>query len=182
MILIIDMCYKRESLSKNEFVDPVVDIVSCKKSYIVKHFLELKEEDIFRAEKIILCGTALKDNEFMNHIEKFYWIRDTEKYILGICAGMEVISLVFGGKLRKETEIGMREINVRIDDPLFEGRKNFSAYELHNYSVDKLDQFLILAESENSIQAIRHREKKIYGLMFHPEVRNKKIISTFVDL
>jgi len=181
MILIVDLCYKKDSLGKNEFVDPVVDIVSHKK-YILKHFLELREEDISKADKIILCGTALKDNEFIKLIKKFSWIKGTNKEILGICTGMEVICLIFGGKLKKKREIGMTDIFVKRNDPILKNIKEFSAYELHDYSIDKIDQFLILAESNNSIQAIKHKEKKIYGVMFHPEVRNKEIISNFLEL
>ena len=60
--------------------------------------------------------------------------------------------------------------------------KDFEAYELHNNSLTELFEFEILAESGNSVQAITHKEKDIYGIIFHPEVRNENIILNFVNL
>ena len=41
---------------------------------------------------------------------------------------------------------------------------------------------MILATSENSIQAVKHVGKEIYGISFHPEVRNETVISNFLKL
>jgi GMP synthase (glutamine-hydrolysing) len=56
----------------------------------------------------------------------------------------------------------------------------FTAYELHNYKINPSNTFEILARSKKCIQGIKHKEKEIYGLLFHPEVRNKDIIRRFV--
>ena len=47
--------------------------------------------------------------------------------------------------------------------------------------MENLDNFNILAET-NSIQAIKHKEKPFYGIMFHPEVRNEEIVKNFISL
>ncbi|MEK6916511.1 MAG: hypothetical protein AABW92_02090, partial [Nanoarchaeota archaeon] len=55
------------------------------------------------------------------------------------------------------------------------------AYSLHGNGLENLDQFDILAESAKSVQAIKHKKKEFYGIMFHPEVRNEKIVRNFLD-
>ncbi|MCJ7423113.1 hypothetical protein MUP01_02450, partial [Candidatus Bathyarchaeota archaeon] len=56
------------------------------------------------------------------------------------------------------------------------------AYELHKYSIKPSLELDVLAESNNCVQAIKHRERNIYGVLFHPEVRNRKIIEQFIFL
>ena len=41
------------------------------------------------------------------------------------------------------------------------------------------DEFDVLAESKYCPQAIKHKEKPYFAVLFHPEVRNKKIIENF---
>ncbi|MBS3115139.1 hypothetical protein J4482_00760 [Candidatus Woesearchaeota archaeon] len=100
MILIIDLCYEKDSLSNLEFVQPIRRIVeSAHKNTKVLHFTELDSETIGHSEKIILCGTALKDNEFVCHRDEFEFLKDYKKPVLGICAGMQMIGLVFGANI-----------------------------------------------------------------------------------
>lgn len=44
------------------------------------------------------------------------------------------------------------------------------------------DRFIPLAVSDRCVQAIRHRSLPLYGLLFHPEVRNEWIIERFLRL
>ena len=178
MILIIDLCYEKDSLSNLEFVQPIKRIVesSGKKTEVV-HFSELNPIIIGHAEKMILCGTALKDNEFVYHKDEFEFLKDYKKPVLGICAGMQIIALAFGGKLMQQKEIGMTQIITK--DPIF-GDSMVSAYELHGNGVIPPNDFQIIAENINGIQAIK--KDKIYGIVFHPEVRNRKLIENFLKI
>lgn len=180
MILIVDMNYKKDSLGFHEFVLPIIAVVKNMEEYGIKHFSELNQTDISSCTGIILSGTALKDNESLNHFEDFSWIREYEKPILGICAGMQTISLVFHSSLKECLEIGMRQITTIKENPLFSS--SFRAYELHTYSIKPSNELAILAESEKCVQAIGHKGKDIYGVLFHPEVRNKEVIEQFVLL
>lgn len=174
MILVISTC--KEKLNENEFVGPISNIV--KGSHLIKHYLELDEKDIEKVSKIIICGTALKDNEYLNNFDKFNWIKNCNKPILGICSGMQILGLSFGAKIIKEKEIGMKKINIEKENKLFS--ENFEAYELHSNSLKDLENFEIIGRSDKSIQAIKHKNKEFYGIIFHPEVRNHKIIKNFL--
>ena len=174
MILIVDMNF-RGSLGFYEFVLPLCDIVE-PLEFEVKHYSEVT--DVEKYEKVILSGTPLKDFGYLNEMNRFEWIRDCNMPILGICAGMQVIGLVFDSSLKLCREIGMTEIKTIRENPLFSS--TFRAYELHTYGITPSDNFEILAISEKCIQGIKHKGKKIYGVLFHPEVRNKDIINQFI--
>jgi GMP synthase-like glutamine amidotransferase len=179
MILIVDMNWKKDSLAFNEFVSPIVSVVRPLEEFRVKHFLDIELTELSCYSKIVLSGTPLKDHATLKLVDKFNWIKTCGKPILGICAGMQTTSLLFDEPLIECLQIGMIEISTLEENPLFQG--DFKAYALHNYSVKKSQTFEVLAESTKCIQAIRHKQKKIYGILFHPEVRNQEILMNFIQ-
>jgi GMP synthase-like glutamine amidotransferase len=180
MILVVDMNWKRDSLAFNEFVSPIVSVAQPLEDCEVKHFLDITHAELNCYSKVVLSGTTLKDHATLKQIGKFNWIREFDKPIIGICAGMQTISLVFGEPLTSCLQIGMTEITTLKDNPLFQG--DFKAYALHNYSVTPSQDFETLAKSTKCIQAIKHKKKDIYGVLFHPEVRNQEILKHFIQL
>jgi GMP synthase-like glutamine amidotransferase len=183
MILIVDLCFRRDSLSRPEFVDPIARIVqgegvSCE----VRHFREISDADLARADMAILCGTALMDNEFADQYERFRWTETFNRPLLGICAGMQIIGKIFGGAIEENCEIGMTAVRVVQDSPLFSGIDCFEAYELHRYASSPPESFRIVAVSKSCAQAIQHQTLPVYGVMFHPEVRNEWVVQKFVCL
>jgi GMP synthase-like glutamine amidotransferase len=180
MILVVDMNWKRNSLAYNEFVSPIVSVVQPLEECTVKHFLDVNPSELSSYSKIVLSGTALKDHTTLQQIDKFDWIKKYYKPILGICAGMQTISLVFGEPLVNCLQVGMTEISTQKENLIFQG--SFKSYVLHNYSVGASRIFDVLAESAKCIQAVKHREKDIYGVLFHPEVRNQEILKKFIQL
>jgi len=178
MILIINMNQKEDSLAIAEFVMPIANVVAQTEKYEIKHYLELNEHELSKYSKMILSGTPLKDNEYLEHVDKFSWLKTINKPVLGICAGMQVIGLVFNSKLLKCQGTGMQKIKVVKENSLFS--EDFNAYELHNQAVKPSDEFEVLAKSEKCVQAIKHKTRQVYGALFHPEVRNQEIIEKFL--
>jgi anthranilate/para-aminobenzoate synthase component II len=178
MILLINIC--KEKLHYLEFVKPIEDILNINKiKYSVKTYKEVSKKDLQTAEKIIICGTSLKDNDFVNNINYFNWLGDFEKPVLGICGGMQIIGLIFGGKLEKKTEIGFYFEYFDHNCLGLIGRQE--VYHLHNYFINftKLPLFERYTSNKDISQAVKHREKNIYGVLFHPEVRQKALIKNF---
>lgn len=180
MILVVDMNWKRDSLAFNEFVSPIVSVVQPFEDCEVKHFLDIEPEGLERYAKIIFSGTTLKDHATLKQVDKFNWIKTCGKPILGICAGMQTIALVFGVPLMSCLQVGMTEIATLKENLLLQG--DFRAYTLHNYSVEPSQTFETLAQSKKCILAIKHKQKNIYGVLFHPEVRNQEILKRFIQL
>jgi GMP synthase-like glutamine amidotransferase len=178
MILIVDMNYKKDSLGFDEFVLPLVAVAEKLDNCFVKHFSEITPEELRSCDRAVLSGTSLQDHETLHQVEKFSWVKTWGKPILGVCAGMQTIGLVFGLKLFKCVEIGMMKVTTLRQNPLF--TSEFRVFELHNYSVSVSDDFEVLAESDICIQAIKHKHLAVYGVLFHPEVRNQGILERFI--
>ncbi len=109
--------------------------------------------------------------------------------ILGICYGLQAITFQLSGTVEKaeRQEYGRARIEILKDDPIFEGLpKGFDVWMSHADKVSQLPpHFEVLARSQNSPYAvIKHKEKPIYGVQFHPEVAHtqhgKEIIANFI--
>jgi GMP synthase-like glutamine amidotransferase len=178
MIVIIDMNWKVNSLGYFEFVKPILTVAEKLDKCIIKHYSEFSQQDLDACDRIILSGTALQDNEFLKELERFQWLKEIQKPVLGICAGMEATAAVFGAKLFKSLEIGMTDVNVLKSNELVS--KDFKAYSLHSFCVEPSDVFEIWAKSIKCAQIIKHKTSPIYGVLFHPEVRNEIILRDFI--
>ena len=182
-ILLIDLCCEKDSLSHYEFVLPIRDALKragacCE----IRHYAEVAPCDRLSCDKIVLCGTALMDNEYAEHLQSFSWIRDCKKPVLGICAGMQVIGAVYGGSIVQYPAIGLQEIEIVRASPLLGEPRRIEGYHLHNYAVTLPQELSLLAGSSDAAEAFQRGTDPVYGLIFHPEVRNRWILERFAAI
>jgi len=182
-ILLVDLCFEKDSLSQYEFVHPIRDALQnagilCN----ILHYTEVKPQDLASHDKIILCGTSLLDNVYAEHLELFSWIKDLKKPILGICAGMQVIGAVYGGSIVPNQAIGLEEIEVAMNSLLLGEPRQIEVYHLHNYAVTLPEGLSLLAGRIDAVEAFRHCTHPTYGILFHPEVRSRWILERFAYL
>ena len=175
MILVVDLCQR--DLSSSEFVEPIAAIVG--DGAKVVQYTDLVAEDVETASAVVICGTALADDGYMDHVAGFDWLRTTRTPVLGICAGMQLIALLHGGRVVNRREIGMTSIDPVGADPLIPGPMD--VYSLHKYDLEDLDEFHVLARSAECVQAIVHRERDLFGILFHPEVRRGGVVIRFLE-
>ena len=180
MILIIDMTDPNLRLSKWEFVDPIAQIVTNIVSVTVCHYEKYEESMLEKYDGVILSGTALKDYRYLDNPKDFEWISKSEKPLLGICAGMQIIGITYGCRLRDNKYIGLTKVRTSLENKLFNGE--FEAYNLRGKDLELSDEVIELAKSDDCIQAIKHKSKPHYGVLFHPEVRNAEIVKNFIKL
>jgi len=118
MILLAGLGYRDSALLSNEFVHPVGRVVKrFGDAWMYRHFTDLSGDQAGDYDAVILCGTALKDTRCLGETERFSWLRVARVPVLGISAGMQVLSLAFGGSLLPCCEIGMEEVRVHPRTP-----------------------------------------------------------------
>jgi GMP synthase (glutamine-hydrolysing) len=114
---------------------------------------------------------------------------DTDKPVLGICYGLQLIADIFGGDLaRSETrEYGPSQLKIIADSPLLKNVERESrVWMSHGDSIRRLPAgFMPLAETGTlPIAAFQSENKKIFGVQFHPEVAHtvfgKEILHNFL--
>ncbi|MDM8549622.1 glutamine-hydrolyzing GMP synthase [Desulfobacterales bacterium HSG2] len=104
-------------------------------------------------------------------------IFDLEIPVLGICYGMHFMVNALGGTVKGagKREYGFAELVIDQAEGLFKGvDKRTTCWMSHGDSAEKLPAgFENIGSTENTeAGAIFHREKKFYGVQFHPEVEH----------
>lgn len=114
------------------------------------------------------------------------------KPILAVCKGFQEINKYYGGKLKKTTHHVKKNHKIFVNENFLSLKKNqiLNVNSYHNYKVDILGKNLkqLACASDGSSEIAIHKNKKILGLMFHPERNNKsnhnikKIIFEFLKI
>ena len=95
--------------------------------------------------------------------------------VLGICYGMQLTTHIFGGTVgaAEYREYGPAKLLCDTDSILFSGlTKEQDVWMSHGDRIDSPPKdFVTIAHTANApVAAIKHRNKHIYGIQFHPEV------------
>ncbi len=117
----------------------------------------------------------------------------TQKKILGICLGHQIIASYFGAKLRNMSKVVHGQAKQVFKTPkaqLFHGLpSSFKAGLYHSWIVSQDDFPAVLqitAQTEKQeIMALSHSEYPIFGVQFHPESYiseyGSQILTNFID-
>ncbi|OAQ20577.1 glutamine-hydrolyzing GMP synthase [Thermosulfurimonas dismutans] len=111
--------------------------------------------------------------------------------VLGICYGMQLMAHLLGGLVERsfKREYGPAELRVLSTEDLFYGLDSNRKYRVWMSHGDRIEvlppDFISIAESENSpYAAMRHKERPLFGVQFHPEVVHteigREVLSNFV--
>ena len=143
-------------------------------------------------ERILISpgpGTPDRAGVTLDVIERF----EGKVAILGVCLGHQAIGQHFGGKVVRAPE----PVHGKPVEIIHDGKtvfadipNNFAAGRYHSLIVDRdewPDELEISAESPDGlVMALRHREKKIEGVQFHPESilteHGKQLLQNFLSL
>lgn len=164
--------------SINKFEIDIVDV------------LNLFETDISKYDCFILSGSS--QYSVLNHLELYSseinLIKTSNKPILGICLGFELICFAFNEKLifNKKRTKGEFLVNKISEDKIF-NNINFpiSVYENHRWNILETQNLKTLGKSKTNIEIVKHPRKIIYGFQFHPEKitdPQKQLIKNFLEM
>ncbi len=180
--------------NKDSFVWNLVDYVSIFEpdTTVVSNTISLKEMRELNPDAIVISpgpGHPANPRDIGTCLET---IRDSTVPLLGICLGHQAIAVAFGGEVAhsptgpihgKISQVyhNGNSIYEGLPSPLVGGR-------YHSLSIAKLPQELeITARThEGIIMGIKHKQRLIFGLQFHPESvltpHGLKIIENFLRL
>jgi GMP synthase (glutamine-hydrolysing) len=134
--------------------------------------------DQLDVDALVLSGGSPRvadENEKMGRNGEY--LDRAEFPILGICAGFHFMTNHFGGRTAPagKPEFGKATLIVDREDDIFLGLpREFVVWQSHNDEVKQVpDNFEILAHSTDCpVEAIKAKDRPLYGLQFHPEVEN----------
>lgn len=118
-------------------------------------------------------------------------IFDLKIPILGICYGSQLMAHLLGGKVSKadKREYARAEVSLCADCALFDGiEPNTICWMSHSDYIEQAPEgFTIAAHTPSCpIAAIENKERKLYGVQFHPEVEHtpqgKQMLHNFLYL
>jgi gamma-glutamyl-gamma-aminobutyrate hydrolase PuuD len=124
---------------------------------------------------VLSGGNDLGEYSERDKLEKYligYFIKKSLP-VLGICRGSQILAKYFGNKIFKiKGHVGSHNLDLSEEILV---NKNVNSF--HRYGIKKLNKdFKILARCSNdkTIEAFRHKTKKIIGIMWHPERFKKR--------
>ncbi len=130
------------------------------------------------ADGLVLSGGAPRIGSESSRLGNTGDFLDSLKIpLLGICVGCQFIAEHFGGLAGPASIPEYGETRLVVDEPgvLFKGLPSeFTVWESHNDEIKELtDDFVVLAHSKDcAYQAIKHKDRPIWGVQFHPEVEH----------
>ena len=178
-ILLISTC--SYELSEEEFLRPIAELVDKENlKYDVVRYGD--RFDLKGYSKVIICGTALKDHKYLNYINNFKGLITYNGCVLGICAGYQILALLFSNELERIRRIGVYEVKIVKSNPLTRKRA-FNSYFLHTYALTRVnDKLEVLALCGDEVAIFKVKNHNFYGVSFHPEVLNTEIIINFLKM
>jgi len=143
-------------------------------SEIIPCWWEFDEELMKGVKAIILSGgpNSVTDSDAPEFDQR--WI-NSNKPVLGICYGMQLISNIFNGKVSESSSREYGSASLIINDKnslIFDRVSDSKVWMSHGDHVSELPDGFKNIASSNSITnaAIENTEKSIYCFQFHPEV------------
>ena len=112
------------------------------------------------------------ENNYRHKLDKKFVKEALKKNIpiVGICHGAQFLAKLFNSKLKinyRHGKLRKHKINLSIKNKKYKTKVN----SYHNISIVKLGKNLIpfAITDENFIEGFQHKEKRILGIMWHPE-------------
>lgn len=187
-ILVIDNVDPQDTA----FNDPLRDYVSSRAKVTTVNYRNVPPAGELNARyaAVIISGAPLhySNDTIDSRLSFMGWVQEVTVPVLGICLGHQNLSRLFGGMMivDEEQENGECSLVVLQDDPLLEAIQTGSEVrELHRVSVTLPGRFQQLARTEVcQNQVMKHVDKPIYGVQFHPELSDTGyiILGNFINL
>ncbi|MEQ6029145.1 anthranilate synthase component II [Staphylococcus saccharolyticus] len=166
MILIID--------NYDSFTYNLVDIVARKTDVQVKY---PDDEELFEVQNVSALiispgpGHPL-DNQSLMKIIEYY----DNKPILGVCLGAQALTCYYGGEVIQGSKVmhgKVDKLQIINETPIYNDIvSDFKIMRYHSLVSNPKNfpkELTITGKTEDCIQSFQHKNKKHYGIQYHPE-------------
>ncbi|MDY6775993.1 MAG: aminodeoxychorismate/anthranilate synthase component II [Halobacteria archaeon] len=117
-------------------------------------------------------------------------LRETEVPVLGVCLGHQSIADFFGGRIGYADEVvhGKQSEIHHDGEGVFEDLPTpMEVGRYHSLVVEEVpEEVVVTAEGAGEVMGIRHKERPLYGVQFHPESiltpEGKSLVRNFVRI
>jgi gamma-glutamyl-gamma-aminobutyrate hydrolase PuuD len=92
--------------------------------------------------------------------------------VLGVCRGMQVIHNYYGGSFVQVKDHVNIKHKLSIFDKDYPLRENVNSFHNWGIALDQLPKILkplAVHQADQTVEAFRHTDKKLFGIMWHPE-------------
>lgn len=164
----------------SQYLENILLRLSENHSYNLIKYLPSKRIDIKDADMVILSGGMIHEVDDKLEDGTYYFqkqfdlINSCPVPIFGICLGLQMMTVACGGTLTKMPRMvnENKVINLNIQGLKTLGKGDLFVHKRHQIVAHKPDNygFEILATSSEGPEIIKHIDKKLLGVQFHPEI------------
>ena len=134
------------------------------------NYIDFTPEKVEKYDYVILSGGPIDISEVTDIVAEKKWLTETNKPILGICLGLQILCIAFDKTLEYKKFEENRKI---IDKMSFEGVE-YDMFYNHSYHFDKIPEGFSGEVKDGILIYMKHREKSIIAFQGHPEMMDKK--------
>lgn len=140
-------------------------------------FKAMKKEFPDNPEIVVITGSTTgvyEDEEWIDAlVEKTREYIESGVPVLGVCFGHQIIAEAMGADVVQmdDYEIGYREVSFQ-ETEIFEGLEQREyPFSTHQDRIEKVPENMKnIAKTDVCVQGIKHEDKPVFGVQFHPEL------------
>jgi GMP synthase-like glutamine amidotransferase len=153
-------------------------IIQLFKGCDVMHWQNFNAERAETYDYIILSGGPI-DITGNNIKEEKEWLKNTNKPILGICLGIQILCLVYDETLVMNTLPHNRKLNERVHFI----NEDYNMFYNHMYYFNKIPKDFVGDINNGILIYMKHKTKPVVAFQGHPEMteNGEKIKNFFID-
>lgn len=145
-----------------QYIEKLVELFKCD----VMNHVDFDVNIVEQYDYIVLSGGPINISKENNVVDEKKWLKKTNKPILGICLGLQILCLVYD----KTLEYNELWFNRKMYEYLIIDNKNYDMFYNHKYHFSKIPKGFDGEVRNNVLIYMKHKKKPIMAFQGHPEM------------